>query len=201
MHEMISSSALLSTYSNWEKRLTASPRYRFADLPKLRKELAAPGVYAIWFLAAERTFLCLKIGKAQRAGRSSLHARLMEHFGSRGKGEKHGPNVLAQHLMQDCELAQLTGLNLQDRAGRHRLLENLCRFQAWPFNVSIAPREVALIESFLEVVLRPRYVGKCGGYPRLVGPERGTQSDGSLLPGHNAASRRRKPSSRTSRCG
>jgi hypothetical protein len=169
---MISASVLLNMYSDWEQRLKASPRYRFADLRQLRKELAAPGVYVIWFqLKEEMRLRCLKIGKAQRAGNSSLHARLMEHRGSRGKGEKHGPNVLAQHLMQDCELAELTGLNLQDCAGRQRLLEELCSFQAWPFGVTVPHREVAILESLLEVILLPRYVGKCGGYRRLVDPE------------------------------
>jgi hypothetical protein len=169
---MISASVLLNMYSDWEQRLTASPRDRFSDLGQLRKVLAPPGVYAIWIqLKKEACLRCLKIGKAQRAGKSSLHARLKDHLGSRGKGEKHGPNVLAQHLMQDRELSELTGLNLQDLAGRQRLLKELCSFQAWPFTVPVPPREVAVLESVLEVVLLPRYVGKCGGYHHWIDPE------------------------------
>jgi hypothetical protein len=169
---MISANDLLNMRSDWEQRLTASPRYRFDDLRQLRKELAAPGVYVIWFqLKMETGLRCLKIGKAQRAGNNSLHARLLEHWGSRGKGEKHGPNVLAQHLMEDEELADLTGLNLRDCPGRKRLLEELCSFQAWPFRVQVPPRQVAILESFLEVILSPRYVGKCGGYGGLIDPD------------------------------
>jgi hypothetical protein len=183
IQQMISKAALLKMHSDWASRLEALPRYKFADLGQLHEQLAPAGLYMIWIqLKEEASPRCLKIGKAQRAGKTSLHARLKDHLGSRGKGIKYGPNILAQHLMQDYELASLTGLNLQDRAERQRLLHEFCSFQAWPFPVTVSAREVAILESFLEVVMLPRYVGKCGGYGCLK-PQQGERTAGwHLIP-------------------
>jgi hypothetical protein len=165
---MGSKSDILRISSEWYEQLSMAPQLQFADLSTLRKLLASDGAYVIWLRLKEEAHpLCLKIGKAQRAV-GGLHSRLYDHWHSR---ERPNPNVLAQHLMHDSELAKRTGLDLTNRDKRKRLLKDWCTFQAQPFGFPIAPREVAILECFLTVKLLPRYVGPYGEYPPLPDAE------------------------------
>jgi hypothetical protein len=156
---------LIETHSDWLEQLLHSPHLQFANLGSLRQQLASEGAYVIWLQLKETPQpLCLKIGKAQRATKGSLHSRLYDHWYSR---ERPNPNVLAKHLISDNALARSTGLDLTNRAERQRLLKDWCTFQAQPFDVPIAKREVAILECFLTIRLLPRYVGRCGEYPPL----------------------------------
>ena len=135
MTHMNAKSDLLRRCSVWYEQLSGSPQLEFADLNILREKLAEDGAYVIWLRLKEETSRrCLKIGKAQRAG--GLYSRLYEHWGSR---RPPNPNVLAQHLISDSELARRTGLDLKNRVERRRLLEDWCTFQAQPFGPPIAP--------------------------------------------------------------